>query len=41
MEAPDDEQAMVKAGASGHAFACELWLEGRLVGRIVTPQVQG
>jgi hypothetical protein len=41
MEAPDDEEAMVMAGASGHAFACELWLEGRLVGRIVTPQVQG
>jgi len=41
MDAPDDDEAMVKAAASGHAFTCELWLERRLVGRIVAPQAKG
>lgn len=41
MDAPDDDEAMVKAGALGHAYTCELWLGRRLVGRIVAPQVQG
>jgi len=38
MDADDDDQAMVRARAVGHAFTCELWLGRRLVGRIVAPQ---
>lgn len=35
MDASDDDEAMRKARAAGHAFTCELWLGRRLVGRIV------
>ena len=41
LDAPGDDEAMVKAADSGHAFACELWLGRRLVGRIVSPKGQG
>ena len=38
VDAPNDDEAMKQARASGHAFTCDLWLGRRLVGRIVTPQ---
>lgn len=38
MEAPDDDEAMKRARAVGHSFACDLWLGRRLVGRIVAPR---
>lgn len=38
IDASDDAAAMVKARGAGHAFACELWLGRRLVGRVVAPQ---
>jgi hypothetical protein len=35
LEAPDDDEAMKIARATDHAFACEVWLARRLIGRIV------
>jgi hypothetical protein len=37
MDASDDDDAMDKARALRHAFACDVWLERRLVGRVVAP----
>lgn len=37
LEAHDDDEAMKAARASGHAFACEVWLARRLIGRVVAP----
>ena len=38
IDASDDDDAMHKARASGHAFACEVWLGRRLIGRVVAPR---
>lgn len=35
LEAQDDDEAMKAARASGHAFACEVWLARRLIGRVL------
>lgn len=35
MDASDDYDAMAKARAAGHAFASEVWLGRRLIGRVV------
>jgi hypothetical protein len=35
MDASDDYDAMDKARAAGHAFASEVWLGRRLIGRVV------
>ena len=35
LEAPDDDEAMRAARAAGHAFACEVWLARRLIGRVL------
>jgi hypothetical protein len=37
LDAADDDEAMKKARAAGHAFACEVWLARRLIGRVVAP----
>jgi hypothetical protein len=37
LEAQDDDEAMKSARAHGHAFACEVWLARRLIGRVVAP----
>ena len=37
LEAHDDDEAMKAARASGHAFACEVWLARRLIGPVVAP----
>jgi hypothetical protein len=37
LEAPDDDEAMKTARTTGHAFACEVWLARRLIGRVVAP----
>jgi hypothetical protein len=38
IEAWDDYEAMDKARVWGHAYACEVWLGRRLIGRVVAPQ---
>ena len=38
IDASDDNEAMKKARAAGHSYACELWLERRLVARVVQPR---
>ena len=38
MHPDDDDEAMVKARAAGHAFTCEVWLARRLIGRVVAAQ---
>ena len=35
LEAANDSEAMRLARATGHSFACEVWLERHLVGRFM------
>ena len=37
LDAADDDEAMKTARATGHAFACEVWLARRLIGRVLAP----
>ena len=35
LDAQDDDEAMKTARGLGHAFACEVWLARRLIGRVL------
>lgn len=37
LEASDDDEAMKTARTTGHAFASEVWLARRLIGRVLAP----
>ena len=37
LEASDDDEAMQAARTTEHAFACEVWLARRLIGRVLAP----
>ena len=37
LEASDDDEAMKSARAAGHGHHCQVWLERRLIGRVLAP----